>query len=248
MTKRLEASRSSTYPLLDGIDKRCSELWNSKRSDIFSLKDTELKNLVDELREELAKTLKIDKERIELRFINLGDSAALRGFIKVNDGENLKIPFEITKEGELLFARTHGNTTTPPQPITLTQVNFREGAVRVQLSDQELARDTFILAEHILKEHKGNERMIGVRQIDGTTQALARSNTGKYYLYTLEKTVKDGKEEHKITRQELESGQVTEVRSQKGLSSITVNLGDQGGLIEFTPGRSSRRIIGGISN
>jgi hypothetical protein len=85
--------------------------------------------------------------------------------------------------------------------------------------------------------------MIGVQKFDGTTLALAKSNSGKFYLYTLEKTIKDGREEFKITRQELESGQVTEERSQKGSSSITVNLGknsgNQGGSINFPSGLSS---------
>jgi hypothetical protein len=58
-------------------------------------------------------------------------------------------------------------------------------------------------------------------------------------LYTLEKTIEDGREEFKITRQELESGQVTEEHSQKGSSSITVNLGNQRELIKFTSGLSS---------
>jgi len=238
----LSQVRKRAHPLLDKIDeinKRCSELWNTNRSDIFSLKDPKLKNLINELRAEIARILKVDEERIEFRFINLGNSAALRGYIRVSEAENLKIPFEVTTEGELLFARTHGNTTTPPQPVTLTQMNFREGAVNVNLTNQELARDTFILAEHILKEHKGNERMIGVQKFDGTTLALAKSNSGKFYLCTLEKTIKDGREEFKITRQELESGQVTEERSQKGLSSITVNLGNQRELIKFTSGLSS---------
>jgi hypothetical protein len=238
----LSPALKRAHPLLDKIDeinKRCCELWNTNRSDIFSLKDPELKNLINELRAEIARILKVDEERIEFRFINLGNSAALRGYIRVSEAENLKIPFEVTTEGELLFARTHGNTTTPPQPVTLAQMNFREGAVNVNLTNQELARDTFILAEHILKEHKGNERMIGVQKFDGTTLALAKSNSGKFYLYTLEKTIKDGREEFEITRQELESGQVTEERSQKGSSSITVNLGNQGGLINFTSGLSS---------
>jgi len=238
----LSQVQKRAHPLLDKIDqinKRCFELWDTKRSDIFSLKDPELKNLINELRAEIARILKVDEERIEFRFINLGNSAALRGYIGVSEAENLKIPFEVTTEGELLFARTHGNTTTPPQPVTLTQMNFREGAVNVELTNQELARDTFILAEHILKEHKGNEHMIGVQKFDGTTLALAKSNSGKFYLYTLEKTIKDGKEEFKITRQELESGQVTEERSQKSSSSITVNLGNQGGLINFPSGLSS---------
>jgi len=227
-----------SFNKIDEINQRCFELWNTKRSDIFSLKDPELKKLINELRAEMARILKVDEERIEFRFINLGNSAALRGYIRVSEAENLKIPFEVTTEGELLFVRTHGNTTTPPQPVTLTQMNFREGAVHVELTNQELARDTFILAEHILKEHKGNEHMIGVQKFDGTTLALAKSNSGKFYLYTLEKTIKDGREEFKITRQELESGQVTEERSQKGSSSITVNLGNQRELIKFTSGLS----------
>jgi hypothetical protein len=238
----LSQVQKRAHPLLNKIDeinKRCCELWNTKRSDIFSLKDPELKKLINELRAEIARILKVDEERITFRFVDQG-SAALRGYIRVSEAENLKIPFEVTTEGELLFARIHGNTTTPPKPVTLTQINFREGAVKVNLTDQELARDTFILAEHILKEHKGNERMIGVQQSDGTTLALAKSNSGKFYLYTLEKTFKDGKEEFKITRQELESGQVTEERSQKGSSSITVNLGNQGGLINFPSGLSLR--------
>ena len=234
----LSQVQKRAHPLLNKIDeinKRCCELWNTKRSDIFSLKDPELKKLINELRAEIARILKVDEERITFRFVDQG-SAALRGYIRVSEAENLKIPFEVTTEGKLLFARTHGNTTTPPQPVTLTQMNFREGAVNVELTNQELARDTFILAEHILKEHKGNEHMIGVQKFDGTTLALAKSNSGKFYLYTLEKTIKDGKEEFKITRQELESGQVTEKRSQKGSSSITVNLGNQEGLIKFTSG------------
>ena len=234
----LSQVQKRAHPLLNKIDeinKRCCELWNTKRSDIFSLKDPELKKLINELRAEIARILKVDEERITFRFVDQG-SAALRGYIRVSEAENLKIPFEVTTEGELLFARIHGNTTTPPKPVTLTQINFREGAVKVNLTDQELARDTFILAEHILKEHKGNEHMIGVQKFDGTTLALAKSNSGKFYLYTLEKTIKDGKEEFKITRQELESGQVTEKRSQKGSSSITVNLGNQEGLIKFTSG------------
>ena len=237
----LSQVQKRAHPLLNKIDEinqRCSELWNTKRSDIFSLKDPKLKNLINELRAEIARILKVDEERIEFRFINLGNSAALRGYIRVSEAENLKIPFKVTTEGELLFVRTHGNTTTPPQPVTLTQMNFREGAVHVELTNQELARDSFILAEHILKEHKGNEHMIGVQKFDGTTLGLAKSNSGKFYLYTLEKTIKDGKEEFKITRQELESGQVTEERSQKGSSSITVNLGNQRELIKFTSGLS----------
>ena len=236
----LSQVQKRAHPLLNKIDEinqRCSELWNTKRSDIFSLKDPELKNLINELRADIARILKVDEERITFRFVDQG-SAALRGYIRVSEAENLKIPFEVTTEGELLFARTHGNTTTPPQPVTLTQMNFREGAVNVELTNQELARDSFILAEHILKEHKGNEHMIGVQKFEGTTLALAKSNSGKFYLYTLEKTIKDGKEEFKITRQELESGQVRQERSQKGSSSITVNLGNQGGLIKFTSGRS----------
>ena len=179
----LSQVRKRAHPLLNKIDeinKRCCELWNTKRSDIFSLKDPKLKNLINELRAEIARILKVDEERIEFRFINLGNSAALRGYIRVSEAENLKIPFKVTTEGELLFVRTHGNTTTPPQPVTLTQMNFREGAVHVELTNQELARDSFILAEHILKEHKGNEHMIGVQKFDGTTLGLAKSNSGKF--------------------------------------------------------------------
>jgi hypothetical protein len=244
--KDLSQVRKRAHPLLNKIDeinKRCCELWNTKRSDIFSLKDPELKKLINELRAEIARTLKVDEERIEFRFINLGDSAALRGYIRVSEAENLKIPFEVTTEGELLFARTHGNTTTPPKPVTLTQMNFREGAVKVELTNhQDLARYTFILAKHILKEHKGNERMIGVQQSGGTTFALAKSNSGEsYYLYTLEsEKTEDGKEKFKITRQELKSGQVRQERSKKGSSSITVDLGNEGGSINFPSGLSLR--------